>query len=351
MPKIKGLLELMDACDGGSPFVGGIAIPASYKDFNRDRELLFLSHANTMFLRLLGMFEWKNLPETLKAETLEKNLLRFGYAIVTDVPHQEEYKNGGIYCLPGDFTGPYDADLLPTQVTVTSNWLNYSRSGLEIGKDAVLIRNDTLFIGASDIVARYSSQEADLDLTLRLQAVSMRVNHVLQANDDTAMEDAKNFLKNLEEGELGVVGGDALPEMLSFDSKDYGQHSGTTIKDTLEALQWLSAHEFIEFGLNDNYNMKREAINSTETDANSDTLLTLVEEMLKWRKKGAEELNRVYGLSVSVDYSDTWKRVKEELDMVNEAKKAEVDAIKDSDDPADAGDEKKDEVNENDEEK
>ena len=349
MPKIKGLLELQDACGGGSPFVGGIAIPASYKDFNRDRELLFLSHANTMFLRLLGMFEWKNLPETLKAETLEKNLLRFGFAIVTDVPHKEEYKDGGIYCLPGNFTGPLDADLLPTQVTVTSTWLNYSKSGLELGKDAVMIRNDTLFIGASDIVARYSSQEADLDLTLRLQAVSMRVNHVLQANDDTAMEDAKNFLKNLEEGELGVVGGDALPEMLSFDSKDYGQHSGTTIKDTLEALQWLSAHEFIEFGLNDNYNMKREAINSTETDANSDTLLTLAEEMLKWRKKGAEELNRVYGLSVSVDYSETWKRVKEELDLANDAKKAEVEAIEDSDDPADG--EGKGEVNENGEEK
>lgn len=351
MPKIKGLLELQDACDDGSPFVGGIAIPASYKDFNRNRELLFLSHANTMFLRLLGMFEWKNLPKTLKAETLEKNLLRFGFAIVTDVPHEEAYKNGGIYCLPGNFTGPLDADLLPTQVTVTSTWLNYSKSGLEIGKDAVLIRNDTLFIGATDIVARYSSQQADLGLTFRLQAVAMRVNHVLQANDDTAMEDAKNFLKNLEEGELGVVGGDALPEMLSFDSKDYGQHSGTSIKDTLEAMQWLSAHEFIEFGLNDNYNMKREAINSTETDANADTLLTLAEEMLKWRKKGAEELNRVYGLSVSVDYSETWKRVKKELEMASEAKKAEVDALKNGDDPADAGDEKKDEVNENDEEK
>lgn len=331
MPKIKGLIELQENCAGVSPFVGGIAIPDSYKDFNRDRGLLFLSHANTMFLRLLGMFEWKGLPETLKAETIEKNLLRFGFACITDVPHEEKYKGGGIYCLPSDFTGPVDADLLPTQMTMTSTWLHYSESGLEIGKDCVLIRNDALFIGATDLLARYASQEADLDITLRLQAVNLRTNHVLQANDDDAYEDAKEFLKKLEEGELGVIGGDALPEMLSFDSKDYGNHSGTNIKDTLEALQWLSAHEFIEFGLNDNYNMKREAINSTETDANSDTLLTLADHMLEYRKKGAEELNRLYGqkygFTASVDFAPTWKRVQRELEIATESKEAELKTI------------------------
>ena len=69
--------------------------------------------------------------------------------------------------------------------------------------------------------------------------------------------------------------------------------------------------------------MKREAINSTETDANQDTLLPLIEQMLLWRRKGAEEINRLYGLNVSVDYSGSWKRSVE--NVMNDAKREEAE--------------------------
>lgn len=323
MPKIDGLLGLQEAktCFCGA----GLALPASYADFNRDRIEVFESYADAFINRFLGMFEYKNLPETLDSEFIEKCLLMYGYAIITKVP--EEYKGGGIYCLPGSYGGESNASLLPTTCTINSTWLRYSVSQQEIGKDCVLMRNDPFMVGIANLVARYCSQLADLEITLRMQAVSMRASHILVANDDTAKEDAEEYLRKLEEGKLGVIGSDALPEMLSFDTKEYAHSGISNIKDTLEAMQWLSAHLFIDMGLNDNYNMKREAINEAETDANADTLLPFVEQMLKYRKKGVEEINRLYGTNGEVDFAGAWKRVVKEEETRDKMQEAEAEIV------------------------
>lgn len=326
MPKIEGLRAL-EEFNKNSPWCGSFFSAWFNADFNRNRASIFASYIDAMVNRVLGMFEWKNLPETLKAETIEKYLIGCGYAIITKVPEEERYRGGGIYCLPGSYAGEFNADLLPTQATVSSAWLNYSRSGLILGEDAVMIRNDCLMVGLEPIFSRYASQLADMEITLRLQAVNNRVNHILKASTETSKDDAKEFLKNLEEGKLGVIGSDELLDIIDFDTKEYGSHSNTSIKDTLEALQWLSAHWFIELGLNDNYNMKREAINSSETDANADTLLPLVEQMLKYRQEGAKELNRIYGLDISVELSGAWKRVIDNVERDEDREKAETEIL------------------------
>ena len=322
MPKIEGLQELQQFY-ANSPWLGSFFSPWFNANYNRDRKALFASYINAMVNRVLGMFEWKGLPETIPQETLEKFLIGQGYAIITKVPEEEQHRGGGLYCLPCGLAGELDANLIPTQAVVNSTWLRYSKSGLWIGKDCALIRNDALFVGLQEIFSRYASQLADMEITLRLQAVNNRVGHILKASSDTAKLDAETYLKKLEEGTLGVIGSDEFLDVIDFDTKEYANKSNTSIKDTLESLQWLSAHWFIELGLNDNYNMKREAINSTETDANQDTLLPLIEQMLIWRRKGADELNRLYGLNVSVDYSGSWKRSVE--NVLNDAKREEAE--------------------------
>lgn len=329
MPKIQGLMELCR--DGNSPFVGGLSIPGSLKDYNRDREAIFQQFADYLFTRVCGMFEWKNLPETLDPEMMEKCLLRFGYAIVTKVP--EEYKGGGIYCLPGSYGGELNASLLPTTCVVDSTYLRYSKSGLEIGKDCVWVRNDPLALGLTNLLAYYCSQLADFGITMRLQAVNMRVQNILHANDDTALEDAKAFLRDLQEGKLGVVGGESLDDLLQFDTKEFGSRGQQSVKDTIEAMQWLIARFFIEIGLNDNYNMKREAVNSSETEANADTLFPLVDQWLEYRKKGAEEINRLYGCDCSVDFKGAWKKAKEDAERKEELEKAQIEAVEHSEEP------------------
>lgn len=315
---------------------------------NRNREGLFRSYANYMMIRILGMFEYKGLPETLNPMMMEKFMLRYGYCIITDVPKNIR-NDGGLFTLPGGLGGELDTNLEPTKANVNSPWLQWYRTDMEIGKDCIVIRNDPLWLGLVPLISRYCSQLADAEITLRLQLVNMRTNVLYHANDDTAKEDAKRYLEKIQEGELGIIGGESFFDGIDFDTKDASPKVGASVKDTLEVMQFLRAHSFIELGLNDNYNMKREAINSTETDANADTLLPLVEQMLLERKRGIERLNKLYGLSASVDFAGAWKRVKEDTKLNQEAKKAQVDALEQSEktEPEETKQEEQEEVTEN----
>ena len=60
-------------------------------------------------------------------------------------------------------------------------------------------------------------------------------------------------------------------------------------------------------GLNANFNMKREAINETESQMGVDALLPLVHQLLTRRKEGAAEMNKLFGTNVDCELSEIWK--------------------------------------------
>ena len=69
-----------------------------------------------------------------------------------------------------------------------------------------------------------------------------------------------------------------------------------------------------ELGLNANFNMKRERINTAESELNQDALLPLVDDMLAMRKKACEDINAMYGLNIDVEKNSSWK----EEEMIDE---------------------------------
>jgi PhoPQ-activated pathogenicity-related protein len=52
--------------------------------------------------------------------------------------------------------------------------------------------------------------------------------------------------------------------------------------------------------------MKRESLNSNETQLNDDMLIPLVDDMLICRQEMIESLNNKYGLNITVELSDVW---------------------------------------------
>ena len=111
---------------------------------------------------------------------------------------------------------------------------------------------------------------------------------------------------------MGVIG--SKPFFDGIKTADYSSKaSATNIKDLIELQQYLKSNWFIDLGLNANYNMKREAINSSESGMNEDALLPLVDDMLKCRKIGLEKINKMYGTNISVDLSSSWKEVRDSI--------------------------------------
>ena len=68
--------------------------------------------------------------------------------------------------------------------------------------------------------------------------------------------------------------------------------------------------------------MKRESLSEGETHLNEGTLLPLADHMLRIRQADVEKLNSMYGLSVSVDFSSAWLKLREQMELANELAKS-----------------------------
>ena len=64
---------------------------------------------------------------------------------------------------------------------------------------------------------------------------------------------------------------------------------------------------FNQIGVNANYNMKREAINSSESQLNDDGLQPLTDDIVKSIQTGLDEYNKLFGMDVHVELSSVWK--------------------------------------------
>lgn len=302
----------------------------------RSKSRLFSARVSYMLLRAMEIFEWKDLPKTLDPRALELYLLTQGYALIVKCDSHNsscgssDDKPEGIYALAGGIGGELDASYFPTLGIPVSPYLDLhidSKEEQRLGKAIALVRGDANCVGLMPLMSVYGGEQAEAFLTLRLQLVNLRTNKLLQADSDSVKEDAKSYLRKIdEEGELGVIGSKKFFDMLNgIKTEDYSAGSGgQSVKDTIEAIQYLDGKWFNELGLNATFNMKREAINDDEVGAGEDTLFPLIEDMLEWRKKGAEEINRIFGTSISVDLKSSWKKVMEERELALKKELAET---------------------------
>lgn len=319
--KIEGYLN--------SSYLGMVGTP----DFNRCKENIFKFFINNMMKRTMGMFEYKNLPKTLSARSIEKYLQGSGTCLICNVTENmiknpEAKGQSGLYALPCKAGGVLNADYLPTRAIVVSSWLGLSAEFDLMKDEAVYMWNDSLLEGLSSLYSVYASELVDNVLTLHFQEVHNRILSVIKAQDEDEKTDGLDFLHDYEDGKFASLMSENMLENLKNNRVEPFKGSQiSSIKDTLEARQWLLAHWNIEIGLNDNYNMKREALNENEIEANADTLTPLLDDMFKCRKKGVEEINRIFGTNISVDFSSSWKRVHEREKNAQKQENAETKMI------------------------
>ena len=73
--------------------------------------------------------------------------------------------------------------------------------------------------------------------------------------------------------------------------------------------------------------MKRETITANENILNVDSLLPLCDIMLDCRKKGVEEINKKFGTDISVDFSSSWKKLRNEI-KITESQLKPIEDVK-----------------------
>lgn len=307
--------EIIDNLIQGSTY-GMIGID----DLNRDKAGIFKCLLNNMQKRTLGMFEYKGLPETLSPRSIERYLQGTGTCLIIKATREmigNPEALPGFYALPCKAGGRVNADYLPTFAVVQNSWLQLKKENFDLRpghEEAVYCWNDSLLEGLAPLFSLYASELTDNIQTLHFQEIHNRILTIIKANDDDEKKDAIDFFKSYEDGKFAsLLNSDFIDSLKNNRVDPFKGASNTSIKDTLEARQWLLAHWNIEIGLNDNYNMKREAINENEIEANSDTLTPLLDDMEKCRKITLiEACKRLWPddfKEASVEFGSSWKRV------------------------------------------
>ena len=273
-----------------------------------DKAKVFENYCKYTFTRTQSMFTYEGLPETIPVQWLESYLQRNGSCCIAE--HE-----GKLYALLGNAGGELDEYYQPTIYTVANPALNLSKS-YKIGEDCVYCKNDYDAIGLVPLVSRYCGLMTENLLTVRISDINMRMMNLLSAPDDNTVQSTKQYLKDLEEGKLGVVGETPFFEGLKLQSKGVG--NGDYMIQFIELQQYLKGSMYNELGINANFNMKREALSGQEVALNDDALMPLIDDMLKQRRAMCDELNEMFGLNVSVDYGSTWHSNVVEKQLVSE---------------------------------
>ena len=280
----------------------------------KDKERTVKLYVKTMFDRTQAMFEYEGLPETVPARELERLLQEGGFAVWTKVNDELYAFTGG---LDGQSENVYYDKSWATIANAPLNWSGtvYFKGNLKHEPNAVLMRNDTNMLGLWDINSKYATILAETDLTMYLVDIMSRATAILTANDDKTYLSAKKYLEDLQKGNLGVIAGNLMYE--SVKTQPYITEASETISNLIELEQYIKAGWFNEMGINANYNMKREALNSSESALNEEALKPFVDDMLNCRQRAIDEINEMFGLEITVKLSSTWEvnDKKEELEL------------------------------------
>lgn len=273
-----------------------------YQEQIKNKDKSVNGYIRKMLAITQAMFVYKGLPETLPQSNLENLLQTNGNVFVTEV-------NGKIYAFSGGLGGVPNAYNEATEYLVSNPYLQLNKA-YKIDVEGVLVKNDSGANSLLPIFGKYGVLCSDTLLSLNTCSVLSRITMLISASDDKTKQSADDFITKILQGDFSVIGENAFFKGVNLQS--ISTQSATQITQLIELLQYFKASAFNEIGLNANYNLKRERLNTSEVQMNVDALNPYVDNMLQERKKAVEKINAMFGTEISVDLASSWAIRKEE---------------------------------------
>lgn len=286
------------------------------KSILNDKDLLQKQIISQMLNKTITIFKYDNLPETITDKDIEIITQVNGYSIWKEV-------DGKLYVFYGSLGGEPNPYYLPTIAIIANPALRYNAS-LKIDEECVVMLNDYLYTGLMPLFNKYGSLLTEAEISLKYAIINARVPALLQSDNDNTYKSAQEFFSKIEKGDgYGIIASKEFFDGIK--SQDF--YKQPYIKDLIESIQYIKGSWYNEIGLNAQFNMKREAINSAESTLNEDILYPAVDVMLQCRKKAVEKINKMFGTNITVELNSVWKQNKIQEDLALQYKEAEVDNL------------------------
>lgn len=267
-----------------------------FQSYVKNKDTAVMAFIENTLAKTQAMFVYEGLPDTVPAEELERLLQTEGNAFFAEV-------NGDLYALQGAAGGEPDPYNRPTIYTVANPALKLNKS-YKIGVDGVFIKNDTNGNSLLPIIGKFAVLYTDGIISLNTASILTRITMLISASDDKTKQSADEFLKKILDGDFSVIGENAFFKGVNMQTAAISNTQYIT--QLVELVQYYKANMLNELGLNANYNMKRERLNTGEVAMNVDVLLPYVDNMLHERQKALKQVNEMFGTEINVRLGSSW---------------------------------------------
>lgn len=263
----------------------------------RNRLVSMQNRLDYLHVKVLEIFRYSNLDLTLPKRILESRVTQDGYTIVYE--HE-----GNLFCTQTMPTGKQDVYGECHEVHFThSNEGESIPMTRTIGVDAVMVRNDSALIGLDPLLTEFALMEAQANITVLDNFMTLRTNRIIQAKDENSYLSAVEYEQQIRDGAPAVI----LAE--EFDAMEGINVHSTPIptnaaSQTIELFQYISSRYYSELGIVLNNNMKSQYVN--EAEMSKSTGMPLIYNMLASRQEAVDEINALFGRDIKVSLSEEW---------------------------------------------
>ena len=260
--------------------------------------------AEQLFERIMRLFVWEN-TDDVKPKEIEERLLLQGHCGITKILGEKE-----LTAMFGNFYGvskyvddkPYYMVRCPL----------YSGSRT-IGKDIVVICNNSLKNSTYSLVHHYATLLAHNEVTLVDTLINVRDGGGIPiATTEKQKQSIIAYQSKVFNGQYGVVT-DIGNLGLQYIGSDRKTHQN--IMDIVTTREKILKSFYSDIGVRSAFEKRSNSVEA-EVEADTSLLLLNLSDMLDSRKKGAEEVNKLFGtnwnvrIAKEIDYSTKNQRVK-----------------------------------------
>lgn len=265
----------------------------SYKSVAQmSNNITFSYYYYKLMLIVNNLFEWGGLPNNMESRWIENYLFSDGQCVFFKDPVMGYMvagiaQDGGVNC----YNDP---------TTLTPVAVNYVYSGnepLTNGENCFLIRNNALRLPEFAVVRYYAFKLSNIDRAIDVNIEANKTPIIVKCSDRQRLS-LKQAINQRKDNE---------PVIWTDDKSDINGMVETmslnppmVFKDLQVQKHMIINEFFTDIGVN-NANMdKRERMVANEVEANNEQVKACEDVLLRSREEACKQINRIFGLNISV---------------------------------------------------
>lgn len=272
----------------------------------------YIQYYNRLMELSIAMFDWKNVPDGIDVRFLELVLFSDGKAVFFKDEEVDKYLG-----LQFTYNGQLDMYHIPTgrRAYAINGYQRYLTND-----DSVIIWNNLLHTPSKLDVEMMSKRLYNMDRIIDVNVNAQKTPVLLQC-DDTQRLTMKNLYKEFDGNQPFIFGTKALDVNGLKVLKTDAPYVADNIYE-LKTKYWNEALTYL--GISNVNNIKKERLISDEVTRNMGGVIASRYSRLEARRSACEQINKMYGLDMWVDFREDYRETDDEMMILSESEKNEA---------------------------